>query len=492
MGLYRFLALKFLKLKRRYLREQSNLLEYMKKNNPKKFYSHFAKKKSVKTDVPIQDFLRHFKSVSGTGSSDSTDMRDEPGENDVIFYELDNEITRDEILKAIKGLKRNKSHGSDGILNEYFIECADTLLPLLHTIFNAIYNTGCFPKIVYNALVVPIHKKGDTSDPKNYRGISLISCMCKLFTSVLNSWLFSCSEDNDIITDAQLGFRPNHSTVDAIFALNTIVNKYLKKKSRLYCCFVDYKQAFDSVDRAKLWHKIANLGLQEKLLSVIKSLYSNIRTSVLLNGKISDFFINSLGVLQGEIISPILFSLYVNDCEIDFLNNGVVPTELQELSLFLLMYADDMVIFSDSVNGLQSMLNSLSSYTDKWSLTVNVAKTKIMVFRNGGVVKPNEVWYYKDATIEIVNEFCYLGIVLNYNGKFQKTQKKLALQCRKAMFALKRKCNNMNFNYNTLLSLFDTYVASIALYGCEIWGLHKAPDLEKVHIDFCKSILGVK
>ena len=337
------------------------MLEYMKKNNPKKFYSHFAKKKSVKANVPIQDFLRHFKSVSGTGASDSTDTGDAPDENDVIFEELDNEITRDEILKAIKGLKRNKSHGSDGILNEYFIECADTLLPLLHTIFNAIYNTGCFPKILCNALVVPIHKKGDTSDPKNYRGISLISCMCKLFTSVLNSRLLSWSEDNDIITDAQFGFRPNHSTVDAIFALNTIVNKYLKKKSRLYCCFVDYKQAFDSVDRAKLWHKIANLGLKEKILSVIKSLYSNIRTSVLLNGKISDFFINSLGVLQGEIISPILFSLYVNDCEMDFLNNGVVPTELQELSLFLLMYADDMVTFSDSVNGLQSMLNSLSS-----------------------------------------------------------------------------------------------------------------------------------
>ena len=115
-----------IKLKKRDLREKSNMLEYMKKNNPKKFYSHFAKKKSVKADVPIQDFLRHFKSVSGTGASDSTDTGDAPDENDVIFEELDNEITRDEIVKAIKGLKRNKSHGTDGILNEYFIECADT------------------------------------------------------------------------------------------------------------------------------------------------------------------------------------------------------------------------------------------------------------------------------------------------------------------------------------------------------------------------------
>ena len=124
-------------------------------------------------------------------------------------------ITEGEILNAIKGLKRNKSHGSDGMLNEYFIEYTDILLPFLYKIFNAMLDTGVFPSVLCDALIVPVHKKGSMSDPKNYRGISLISCLCKLFTSIVNR--------------------------------------------RLYCHgFIDYKQAFDSVDRIKLWHKVSN------------------------------------------------------------------------------------------------------------------------------------------------------------------------------------------------------------------------------------------
>ena len=165
--------------------------------------------------------------------------------------------------------------------------------------------------------------------------------------------------------------------------------------------FYRLQQAFDSVDRIKLWHKVSKLGMRGKILAIVKSLYCKIKTSVLLDGKISHSFINSLGVLQGEIISPILYSFYVNDCEMDFLRNGCEPTELQELSLYLLMYADDTVIFSESVSGLQNMLDSLQSYTEKWSLAVNIAKTKVMVFRNGGNVRPQESWLYNGEEIDM-------------------------------------------------------------------------------------------
>lgn len=156
------------------------------------------------------------------------------------------------------------------------------------------------------------------------------------------------------------------------------------------------------------------------------------------------------------------------------------------------MYADDMVIFAQSAADLQSMLNTLENYTEKWSLTVNVNKTKIMVFRNGGILRTEDVWFYKCEQIEVVNSFCYLGLLLNYNGKFHVTQKQLSLQCMKALFALKRKCCNMSLNFTTLLSLFDTYVGSIAYYGCEVWGFHSAPDIEKIHLNYCKNILNVK
>ena len=82
------------------------------------------------------------------------------------------------------------------------------------------------------------------------------------------------------------------------------------------------------------------------------------------------------------------------------------------------MYADDMILFSESVDGLQNMLDILLIYTKKWGLTVNIAKTEIVVFRNNGLVRDDEKWFYDDNVIEIVDEFCYLGVLLNYNGKY--------------------------------------------------------------------------
>lgn len=104
-------------------------------------------------------------------------------------------------------------------------------------------------------IIVPIFKKGDNSDPNNYRGINLISNLSKLFTSILNSRLLNWSFDNNAITDAQFGFKPNYGTRDAIFALHSIITNTLSKGKRLYCAFIDFRKAFDSIDRSKPWFK---------------------------------------------------------------------------------------------------------------------------------------------------------------------------------------------------------------------------------------------
>ena len=196
--------------------------------------------------------------------------------------------------------------------------------------------------------------------------------------------------------------------------------------------------------------------------------------------------------MQGEVLSPILFSFYVNDCEIAFINSDAVPIDVKELSLFLLMYADDMVIFSESISGLQVMLDTLLTYTSKWALSVNIEKTKIVVFRNGGRIANNEKWFYNSKELEIVDSFTYLEVMLYYNGKYNFLIKKLSDQGRKAVFALRRNTNFAYLNFNTLLSLFDTYIGSILSYGSEVWGAYKAPAIERVHLHYCKNILHVK
>jgi hypothetical protein len=140
--------------------------------------------------------------------------------------------------------------------------------------------------------------------------------------------------------------------------------KSLSVKKRLYCCFVDYTiKAFDSVQRVMLWYKLYHIGVRCKLLQVIKSMYLNVTTCVQVDG--FNYFTNELGLIQGEVLSPILFSLYVNDCEMAFINStcSSIPLEVKDLNLFLLMYADDVVIFSESISWLQNMLDTLYEYT---------------------------------------------------------------------------------------------------------------------------------
>ena len=130
-------------------------------------------------------------------------------------------------------------------------------------------------------------------------------------------------------------------------------------------------------------------------------------------------------------------------------------------------------------------------YTHKWDLTLNINKTKVVVFRNGGKLRDNEKWYYSGCQLESVNEFNYLGILFFYNDKFSRTQKRAAEQGRKALFSILNVCNKNYFNIETMLSVFDTYVNTVLSYGSEVWGFHPGQDVEKIHLLFCKQITGV-
>ena len=210
---------------------------------------------------------------------------------------------------------------------------------------------------------------------------------------------------------------------------------------------------------------------------------------VKLSGQVSELFDIFVGLLQGEALSPLLFSIFVNDLENHLINTGCDSVDLAMINLFLLMYADDTVLLSDTAAGLQTMLNSLKDYTVKNKLLVNVDKTKIVIFRNGKRMEPN-IFYYNNDPVEVVDSFCYLGLTLNYNGKFLLTQTCIAAQGKRAKAACWNKASKYDVNLKTKLSLFDTYVAPILNYGAEVWGFPQAKDVERVHLQYLKQCLG--
>ena len=139
-----------------------------------------------------------------------------------------------------------------------------------------------------------------------------------------------------------------------------------------------------------------------------------------------------------------------------------------------------------------SELNALHECSKSWDLTVNIKKTKIVIFRKSVIINENERFYIGECDFEIVDSFNYLGLCFYYNGRYTQAEKQLSSQARKALFALYKNVKNMYLNVETSLLLFDMYIGSILQYASEIWGLHHGDCLEKVHLDFCKRLLGVK
>ena len=217
-----------IKLKRQYKRHDGDMKEYLRKHNPRQFHKFFAKrKKHVSGNVSLDQFVEHFSEIGNQANVADGDFNNVER---AVFDELDECISEAEIVKAIDNLKRNKCCGEDCILNEFFKDCKEIILPYLLRLFNCVFMSGFFPESWSTGCIVPIYKKGDVDDTNNYRGITLISCLGKLFTSILNRRLLEWDKTHNILTDAQFGFRPGHSTVDAIFVLQSLINRTLKKR----------------------------------------------------------------------------------------------------------------------------------------------------------------------------------------------------------------------------------------------------------------------
>ena len=120
--------------------------------------------------------------------------------------------------------------------------------------------------------------------------------------------------------------------------------------------------------------------------------------------------------MQGDALSPFLFSLCINDFESELISSNCEPVNLRDLSLFLLLYADDIVILSDSRKGLHNLLDWLYIYSSGWNIEVSIDKTEIVVFRKGFRLCRDDKWFYNNEPAEVVNSFAYLGITLNFNG----------------------------------------------------------------------------
>jgi len=457
------------------------------------------------SNISTEAFFEHFSQLN----ENNVEIDENFDFNTITDYNVDlnSEITDSEILFSINHLSNNKACSAyDNILNEYLKYSKNIMLPILRKLFNVILESTFIPETWCKGVIFPIYKKkGDVNNPDNYRGITILSCFGKLFTSILNNRLNTFLESSGLLCEEQAGFRKNYGTVDHIFTLKMLIDFYLSKNKKLYCAFVDYKKAFDSVNRACLWKKLLDHNIDGKIFRIIYNIYDKAKSCVKGNHGLTAFFASSTGVRQGENLSPILFSIFLNDLVqhistsykgLSVLSesiNTVLSDDTVEVyvKLFLLLYADDTVIIAESISDLQSALNAMYVYCDNWKLEVNASKTKVVIFSKGKC-KILPTFYFNGTKLDIVEDFSYLGIKFNYNGRFNKTTKHLSDQARKAMFSVLKKSRTLCLDIDLQLHLFDTLVTPVLLYGCEIWGVNDVNIIQQFQLKYLKQLLSMK
>ena len=272
------------------------------------------------------------------------------------------------------------------------------------------------------------------------------------------------------------------------------------KKKKLFCCFIDFEKAFDKVWREGVWYKLLMNKIDGKIYNIIINMYKGIKSRIQFKGEFSEYFLCQNGLRQGENLSPLLFSLYLNDIEQFFIQNNITGLECITrenennlniyLKLFILLYADDTVLMADNPEQLQREINIFSDYCKIWKLKVNTEKTKIVIFSKGRL--PAYDFKINNEALEVVKEFNYLGVTFSRGGSFLNTIKNNAKKGTKAMYEILRKGRFHNLSISCQYHLFEKIVTPILLYGCEIWGSSNTEILEKVHLKFCKLLLNLK
>ena len=358
-------------------------LEEIEDKDPKQYWqliSNLREKKSNEADFDTEKFTEFFEKLYSTPKKEKenkviTEFVKKSLEN-IPESTFEPEFTIDELRTAIKHLKNNKAAGPDRVIAEMLKASTEPIMIVILKIMNKIKTTMQYPSNWAKGITSLLFKEGDDEDPNNYRAITVTDALAKVLAILLNERIGKWSDDNKILKVEQIGFEKKSRPADHLFVLKTITDNYKNKGKKVYACFIDFQKAFDSVWRTGLLYKLIKNGMNLSTIKLIKNMYERTSQSLKINGGISEDIRTYKGVRQGCILSPKLFNLFINDIP-NIFDASCKPVNIHgQVNINCLMYADDLVILSESSAGLQACLHRLYKYTQKWELKLNIKKNK--------------------------------------------------------------------------------------------------------------------
>ena len=375
------------------------------------------------------------------------------------------DTTSDEICNIINSLDQNKACGADEISVSILKKINSSVSPIISLLINNSFKTGIYPECLKLAKVVPIHKGGEKSKPGNYRPISILSIINKIFEKVFYSRLISFLDKNNIINENQFGFRHGYSTTMAVAEFYEKILKSLDSDKMTCAVLLDLSKAFDSVDRKILMYKLLNYGIRGKAWDLMNSYLENRKQFVCAGGIESQLANVNVGVPQGSVLGPLLFILHINDMK-------------SSTQMNVLNFADDTVLYMDfdGLNNVENFINNELEKVNVWMetnhLRINASKTKYMIFAPN-----NEIFSHasniklkigKSLHLEQVDEYKYLGLIidskLTWNSHIQRLHSKLSQS-----LGILYRCRHY-LNKKSLILLFHSLFSTHLNYGILCWG----------------------
>ena len=404
---------------------------------------------------------------------------------------LQGEFTREEVEDCVAKLRNRKAAGADGIVNELLKQGGEGMINMLVRIFNWIWKHEYAPKRWREGVVVNLFKKGDKADPGNYRGITLLSTVGKLFGKMIDNRMGDMLEGKQKISEGQAGFRPDRSCVDHVYTLSKIIQGRKDAGRTTYCFFLDVQKAYDTVWRNGLWKKMWDIGIRGKMWRMLKKMTECTRSAVMLDGEISKYVDILQGVAQGCTMSPTLFKIYINDLirAVEAVRQGV---QVGGKSVSGLMFADDFVGVSETPEGLQEQIDAAVGYTRKWRLSANVGKCAVVVCNED---KKNPVefkWKWGEEELPVVDKYTYLGVEISKECSWDAHIAKLIGKGKAQIGKMDEILTDPHLDTRIKRCILLNVIVPKLEYAGEVWeGNEKAvKQLETVQMAAAKKILG--
>ena len=380
-------------------------------------------------------------------------------------------------------INTTKSSGPDEIKPIYLKKTSAVISPILAKIFNYSLRTSTFPDNWKLAYVTPIHKKNEEYLCKNYRPISLLPCLSKVFERCVFKDVYNYLRDTNKISQLQAAYSPGSCTEFQLLELYHLILQAMEEGKTTRFVFCDISKAFDKVWHRGVLHKLQKAGITGRLLLWFESYLNNRRQCVMLNGTVSNIQHINAGVPQGSILGPMLFLIYINDIV------EVVQTNIR-------LYADDSTLFvttdrqEDATRDLNNDISRVAEWAKKWFITFNATKTECMQFSRR-ILTNQAPLYMLNTEIVNVDKHKHLGCVLQCNAKWNNHIDEITTKCSRRIDIMRGL--RFQLDRRTLETIYTSYIKPIFEYASSVWvncSQEQLNEIEKLQLAASRIITG--